>query len=185
VKRAIAALLVMGCCFSAAAQSAPMTIDLVLDDGRTVSAKQLSDYTFEYRAEIGETIDAVRLYGAKPGTVIHQNVEQAAVGEDGPWANIPGIRAVSKWKYMGGAEKQGAYVLTGAHMHAVQAAPIEANPDALRHALKDDDRWGPIAARCTSATSSPCYSYRAEDRFHFQAHGEQAYRFIIYYPGGC
>ncbi|MCB1783203.1 MAG: hypothetical protein KDI13_04350 [Alphaproteobacteria bacterium] len=126
-----------------------------------------------------------------PVKIEWREVYQGAVGDEGPWYNVPGAQQTTNWAEIEAhkdfsfeqyqqRQAQQKPAITWPENFDCEGAGIENDPETCT-------RWKNIYARCPPVKEDgTCYTYRSEIQLRIQYDGSSPFEMlVIKFPGGC
>lgn len=156
-------------------------------------AQQLSESKWRYSPELADTIDSITVTDTESVTSIeHRITISTAVGNDGPWRELPSLQRKSPWQPFAYSSNKSSIALNLPKTE--DDFTVTATPEQILAAMKkeqfsykeDEKRWLDAAKKCNSnAEYNPCYAYKSTDEFRVTRTSGKKEILIIDYPGGC
>lgn len=185
--------------FSTVTNATPFTLDLLDGTAKsTATPEQVDASSYRFTPDLAVAISQVQVHiPASEISVIERRITTyTAIGDDGPWLQIHGIEAKSRWEKLSHRANKTGVVIELSDVQMATWAQPEASASAIIAALKasrdfktideaGQSHWLTMAATCTSPTTGSCYTYPGVDTLRITKHDGSKLILTIDYPGGC
>ena len=160
-----------------------------------LNARKTSATHYSYEVEdLGIKIMQITFEHVKNNVVHYSLIDQLAIGDEGPWADLKGITAKTHAKQIElqpGGELCPPNGSEACAPKAEEQPPFKTSQYLVDQATQAAERrWLPLTKHCLNADGTinpagPCYTYRSTDEYRFEGEDGKVYYLTITYPGGC